>query len=94
MLDNIDCESGTGVIDLGITFIQIRAELTASESSMGKTSPDGKPPWLRINMMDRGSNVDLFLLRDATFPEMPNIKVSESGHVYNKPAPAAYFGLE
>ena len=93
LYDKIEGDVREGVIDLGITFIRIKANISASESGMGKSSPDGKPPWLRINMMDRGSNIALFLIRSAHFSDMQNINV-EGGRVYNKPAPAAYFGLE
>jgi len=92
--DHIDSEPASGVIDLGITFIQIRAEYGTNETGMGKSSPDGKPPWLRINMMDRGSIIDIFLLRDDFFPEMNKVKIGESGRVYTKKSPAAWFGLE
>lgn len=91
LYDHIDCESAEGIIDLGITFIQIKAEKSAADAGMGKSSPDGKPPWLRINMMDRSSMVNLFLLHSGTVQEMNNYKVAESGNVYNKPSPTTYY---
>ena len=94
LYDHIEGDVQEGVIDLGITYIQIKADVSASQSGMGKSSPDGKPPWLRINMMDRGSNIDLFLIHSAHFSEMQHVKVGESGRIYNMLAPADYFGLK
>ena len=92
--DHIDSVPAKGVIDLGIALIQIRADISAADAGMGKSSPDGKPPWLRVNMADRGSMIDLFIMQDAVFTEMIDLKIASSGVVYNKLSPPNYYGLE
>ena len=91
--DHFDVESGNGVIDLGITYILIKANVSSNDAGMGKISPDGRPPWQRINFRDRGSTIDLYLLQAVNLPEMVNMKLGEQRRLYNKPSPAAYYHL-
>ncbi len=92
--DHFQAEPQQGVIDLGITYIQIQANEQASGTGMRRLSPDGQPPWQRMSVSDRASIIDLFMLSFANFPELTERPLGEKKHVYTRPAPSAYFNLQ
>jgi hypothetical protein len=92
--DQIEVESREGIIDLGITCIQIDAAEHATSTTMPHISPDGRPPWQRITVKERGATIDLNLLSSATYKSLDGRALRPEGALYTKPSPAAYFGLE
>lgn len=92
--DQIDVEPSDGLIDLGITYIQISAVEQATESSVPYISPDGRPPWQRITIKERGATVDLYVVSSAAFVSLDNRPLGQNGVKYTKASPATYFGLD
>lgn len=94
LADHFTAESQEGVIDLGITYIQIQANEQASGTGMRGISPDGQPPWQRMSVSDRASIIDLFMITFSTYPELNEQPLGETRRVYTRLSPAAYFGLQ
>lgn len=92
--DQIEVESQQGIINLGISYIQIAANEQATETSMPLMSPDGRPPWQRISVRERGSSIDLYIVTAGTFESIDNRPLGENQRVYTKVSPVEYFGLE
>ncbi len=92
--DNFQAEPQQGVIDLGITYIQIQANEQASGTGMRGISPDGQPPWQRMSVSDRASIIDLFMITFSTYPELKDQPLGENKRVYTRVAPTNYFNLK
>ncbi|MBN1479298.1 hypothetical protein JXA70_03390 [candidate division KSB1 bacterium] len=92
--DQIDVQPGQGLIDLGITYIQLNASEQATETGMPYISPDGRPPWQRITVKERGATVDLYVVSSSTFASLDNRPLGQNGFKYTKPTPAAYFDVQ
>jgi hypothetical protein len=91
--DQIDVESRDGVIDLGIQYILIEANEQATDSALPQISPDGRPPWQQITVMDRSSIIGIRLVNSSTFEQLQEKKMGLNEIVYNKVSPTAYFEL-
>ena len=92
--DQIEVESLEGIIDLGITCMRIEANEQATDTGMPYISPDGRPPWQRISVKERGSTIDLNLIGSSTHKELDERALRPDGMIYTKLTPAAYFELE
>lgn len=92
--DHIELEQHSGIIDLGITYLQIKADEQAIDAGMPQTSPDGRPPWRRLSIRERNSMVDLFLINSSTHPALDEQPLGMNAMLYRKAAPAIYFGLQ
>ncbi|MBN1560292.1 hypothetical protein JW998_08580 [candidate division KSB1 bacterium] len=92
--DQIEVEPRQGLIDLGITYIQIKADEQATGAGMPRTSPDGRPPWRRITLTDRNTMIDLFIISSSVHSTLADQPLGAETTVYSKRAPAVYFGLQ
>ena len=92
--DQIEVEPRAGIIDLGITYIQIEANEQATDTGMPYISPDGRPPWQRITVKERSSMIDLYVTNSSTHDALENQPLGKKERIYSKPAPSVYFGLE
>jgi hypothetical protein len=92
--DQIEVEPRQGIIDLGITYLQIKADEQATGAGMPQTSPDGRPPWQRITLTKRNSMIDLFIINSSIHPALDNQPLGVNETIYRKRAPVDYFGLQ
>lgn len=89
--DKIEAESREGVIDLGITYIQINANEQTTEAGLPLSSPDGKAPWQRISLRERGSVIDMYMVTSSTHAALTETPLGQERRLYTKLSPAAYF---
>lgn len=92
--DQIEVENRDGIIDLGIQYILIEANEQATEAALPQTSPDGRPPWSQITMMDRSSLIGVRIVNSTTFEKLEEKKLGPNDIIYNKVSPRDYFDLE
>ena len=92
--DQFEGSMQNGIIDLGITFIEIKAVLNPGESSIGRLSPDGKPPWQRISYRDRGQSVDLHMMSWTHFDSFEGAALGTQNRNYTRESPVEYFASE
>ncbi len=91
--DQIEVESREGVIDLGIQYVLIEANEQATDSALPQISPDGRPPWQQISVMDRSSIIGIRIINSTTFEKMEDNKLGPNDMVYGKVSPTEYFKL-
>lgn len=92
--DQIEVDSREGIIDLGIQYILIEANEQATDSGLPQISPDGRPPWQQITVMDRSSIIGIRIVNSTTFEKLEEKKLGPNNVVYSKVSPTAYFELD
>jgi hypothetical protein len=88
-----EMEAESGLIDLGITYLKIRAEERLGGTQMKNYSPNGTPPWKRLSLNQGYRNADFAVVEEEAYEQISDLQMQEADGVINMQSPKSYFGL-
>ncbi|MBN1482157.1 hypothetical protein EH223_07865 [candidate division KSB1 bacterium] len=83
----------SGRIDLGITYLKIKADERLGGTPLKNYSPNGTAPWIRLSLHQGYKIADLSMVEYKTFSEIIGLKMEDTDLTINMPAASVYFEL-